>query len=141
MNKHKKPKKKKTLKRLFVQFIKFGIVGLSNTAISLGVYYLLIYFGMHYILANFLGFVVSVINAFFWSSRFVFTEGEETSKVKSFSKVFVTYGGSFLVSTCLITIFVEVFRISEWLAPLLRLLVTVPLNFILNKFWAFKEKI
>ena len=34
------------------QFIKFGIVGLSNTIISLGVYEVCLYLGMHYLPAD-----------------------------------------------------------------------------------------
>lgn len=126
--------------KLIKQFLKFGIVGLSNTFISLAVYYVLVYFGCHYIIANACGFILSVINAFYWNNKYVFTNKQETSLAKAFLKVFMSYGGSFLLSTLLITIFVEVFHISEWLAPILRLVVTVPINFVVNKVWAFKDK-
>lgn len=35
---------KEKLLKLFQQFIKFGLVGVSNTIISLGFYYLLVFF-------------------------------------------------------------------------------------------------
>ena len=41
----------KLLWNKFGQFIKFAIVGCSNTLINLAVYYLLIYVGAHYIIA------------------------------------------------------------------------------------------
>ncbi len=132
--------KKGKLIKTGIQFIKFGIVGLSNTIISLLVYYICIWLGLHYILANFLGFLVSVLNAFFWNSKCVFKEKQEKSAPKAFVKVFISYGVSFLLSTILIFLMVEILQISEWLAPLLRLLVTIPLNFLVNKFWAFKDK-
>lgn len=128
------------IKRLCVQFVKFGIVGFSNTLISLMIYYLLVYFGIHYIFANTAGFLVSVCNAFYWNNKYVFKEKTESSIIRAFGKVFLSYGGSFLLSTVLITLFVEVLGISELLAPLLRLIVTVPINFILNKVWAFKDR-
>lgn len=126
--------------KLIKQFLKFGIVGLSNTLISLAVYYILVYLGCHYILANACGFIISVINAFYWNNKYVFTNKQETNLAKAFAKVFASYGGSFLLSTLLITVFVEIFHISEWLAPILRLVVTVPINFVVNKLWAFKDK-
>lgn len=128
------------LKKLFVQFVKFGSVGVSNTVISLVVYYILVYFNIHPVIANAGGFVVSVINSYYWNSRYVFKEKTETNSKKAFTKVTASYGISFIVSTLLIELFVDVMHISKYIAPLLRLLVTVPLNFILNKKWAFKEK-
>ena len=44
-----------------IQFIKFGIVGASNTVISYGIYALLTYFGVPYVISNIIGFVVGVI--------------------------------------------------------------------------------
>lgn len=131
---------KKELFALVWQFFKFGLVGISNTLISLAVYYILVAFGVNYILANTMGFLISVINAFFWNYRYVFKDKTETSIPKSFTKVFLTYGISFLVSTVLIWFMVDILHISEWIAPLIRLVVTVPLNFVLNKLWAFRKK-
>lgn len=131
---------KKEFFALVWQFIKFGIVGFSNTLISLAVYYILVFFGWKYLLANTMGFLISVCNAFFWNYRYVFKDKTETSIPKSFSKVFITYGISYLVSTFLIWLMVDIMHISEWLAPLIRLVVTVPLNFVLNKLWAFRKR-
>lgn len=131
---------KKEFFALVCQFIKFGIVGFSNTLISLAVYYILVFFGWNYLLANTMGFLISVCNAFFWNYRYVFKDKTETSIPKSFSKVFITYGISYLVSTFLIWLMVDIMHISEWLAPLIRLVVTVPLNFVLNKLWAFRKR-
>lgn len=130
----------KKYRDLIIQFVKFGIVGFSNTFISLGVYYALVYFGVYYLLANACGFVVSVINAFYWNNKYVFKDKTETSMVRTFLKVFASYGGSFCISTVLIFVMVNLLGISEWWAPLLRLAVTVPINFLLNKLWAFRRK-
>ena len=131
---------KTKLDKLFQQFIKFGLVGVSNTIISLGIYYLLVYLNIHPVIANAVGFIVSVINSFFWNNKFVFVEKTEYNNKKAFVKVFVSYGVSFILSTVLIELFVDVLHISKYLAPILRLLVTIPLNFFMNKLWAFKEK-
>ena len=128
------------IKRLITQFFKFGIVGASNTLISLGCYYLLVYLGAHYLVANAVGFVVSVCNSYFWNSRYVFKEKKEQSGIRAFIKVFCSYGISFCLSSILMMLFVQVMGISEYLAPILRLVFTIPLNFVMNKLWAFKEK-
>lgn len=117
-----------------VQFIKFGLVGVSNTFVSLIVYYLLIYFSVNYILANIAGFVISVLNAFFWNSKYVFKHSQKGSLVRTY----ISYGMTFLLSNLLLYGLVEFMNVSKIVAPVLCLVVTIPLNFILNKYWTFK---
>ena len=65
------------------QFIKFGIVGVSNTLISLAVYQLALNaLGLHYLAANALGLVISVVNAYYWNNRCVFGGGQKRPFLK-----------------------------------------------------------
>lgn len=57
------------------QFIKFGIVGISNTLISYVVYNnVLLRLKMHYIGASIIGFLVSVVNSYYWNNKYTFKE-------------------------------------------------------------------
>lgn len=125
------------MKKSIIQFIKFGIVGCSNTLISLAIYYVLIYFHINYIVANTVGFIVSVLNAYYWNKRFVFKVDKEKD-MKALIRTFVSYGSTFILSTLLLFIMVNQLGISEILVPIINLMITIPLNFVLNKFWAFK---
>jgi len=118
-----------------VQFIKFGIVGLSNTTISLGIYYIFIFISKDfYLIGNIVGFIVSVFNSYYWNSKYVF---KKTTN-QSFIKTTISYGSTFVLGVILLLLMVEVLGISEIVAPLFNLLITVPVNFLLNKFWAFR---
>ena len=128
---------KEDLFNIIKQFVKFGLVGLSNTIINLAVYYGLLYLGVHYLIANTVGFIVSVLNAYYWNRKYVFKKSENKIS-KSLIKTYVSYGSTFLLGTGLMFVMVHCFRISETVAPIIILLVTIPLNFLLNKFWAFK---
>lgn len=119
------------------QFIKFGLVGVSNTLISLGIYYLLYFLGSHYLIANAIGFIVSVFNAYYWNNKYVFKKTQD-GNLKPFIKTFLAYGVTFLLSTGLLFISVQYAGISKIVAPLICLAVTTPINFFVNKFWAFK---
>lgn len=133
-------KRNKTL----LQFVKFGIVGLSNTIIGYLVYSLCVWLGIHYLLANLLGFAVSVVNAFYWSNRFVFKKNsnEQRGLWSSFIKSTLSYASTgILLNSILLWLFIDVMLMSEFVAPLIILLITVPTNFILNKYWSFKTKI
>ena len=125
------------------QFIKFGIVGVSNTLIAYIAYSICVYVGIHYLIANALGFFISVLNAYYWSDRFVFKkgEGEARSAIWTLAKTYVAYGSTgLLLASILLYLYVDKLHISEYIAQLLVLVVTIPLNFIINKFWSFKTK-
>lgn len=126
-----------------IQFIKFGIVGVSNTMISYVTYSVCVLLGASYLVGNLVGFVVSVLNSFYWNNKYVFKsgEGQTRSWVQALVKTFVAYAGTGLVlSSVLLVLWIDVLHIPELIAPLINLVVTVPLNFVINKFWAFKTK-
>lgn len=123
------------------QFIKFCLVGVSNTVISYGCYLLMIWAGFYYMVANIVGFSISVINAYYWSNRYVFTEGAEYRVWwKTFLKTYCSYAASGLVlSNILLYIWIDIFCVGEKLAPLFSLVVTVPFNYALNTLWTYKK--
>ena len=126
-----------------IQFVKFGMVGLSNTIISYSVYAALTYIGVYYVAANVIAFVVSVLNSFFWNNKYVFkkTDTEKRNPWWTLAKTFLAYGGTgLLLANALLVLFVEKMGISKYIAPILTLVLTIPLNFIINKFWSFRTK-
>lgn len=132
---------KKFSKNSVVQFIQFGLVGVSNTAISLGVYYIFLWFNKEwYLIGNVVGWIVSVGNAFYWNNKYVF-DGESTEQkvfVRKLGRTYLSYGGTFLLSTGLLFVEVNYWRWSEVLSPIANMVITIPLNFLLNKFWTFR---
>ncbi len=131
------------MKKLVKQFLKFGIVGVSNTLIAYLCFSVCVFVGIHYLIANAIGFFVSVLNAYYWSDRFVFKKGvgESRSTVWTLAKTYIAYGSTgLLLASVLLYIYVDMLQISEYIAQLLVLVVTIPLNFVINKFWSFKTK-
>lgn len=122
------------------QFVKFGIVGLANTAISYVVYLVLIWIGLHYMLASIIGFSVSVLNSYYWNNKYVFRVESGRAWWKTFIKTYVSYAGTGIVlSNILLYLWIDVLGISAMIAPLISLVITVPVNFLANKFWAYKK--
>ncbi len=136
----------------FMQFVKFGIVGISNTIISYIIYVVsLLLFrimgllsNIDYLAAQAAAFILSVIWSFYWNNKIVFVmhEREKRSIWLSLIKTFISYSftGLFL-NTVLIIFWVNVMHVSEFVAPIINLLISVPINFVINKFWAFRGKI
>ena len=135
----------------FLQFVKFGIVGLSNTIISYLIYLaaflslqkLQLFPSVDYLIAQFIGFVLSVLWSFYWNNKYVFAKdkNEKRSTFQAILKTYVSYAFTGLFLNSLLSIlWVEVLQISKIIAPFINLLISVPLNFVMNKFWAFKDK-
>ena len=63
-----------------IQFVKFGLIGLSNTVISYIVYLISLFVFNHfqfslyadYLIAQVIAFILSVLWSFYWNSQFVF---------------------------------------------------------------------
>lgn len=124
-----------------LQFIKFGAVGASNTLISYTIYSISVYFGLHYLLGSILGFIVSVINSYYWNNKYVFQRQHLTIRnhIASFFKMVLSYGlTGLIVQNIFLYVLVEA-GISKYIAPILIMVITIPLNFILNRAWAFKK--
>ncbi len=126
----------------FMQFVKFGLVGLSNTLLTYVVYAILVTLGLHYQLSNVISYAAGIFNSYYWNNKYVFQEeeGQRRNHVKALAKVFASYGFTFCIGAVLLYVWVDVLGISSYLGPVINLLVTIPLNFILNKLWAFHER-
>ena len=137
---------KEERKDLILQFIKFGLVGVSNTLVSWACYYLFLWIDDRlYLVGSIVGTIVSIANAFFWNDRYVFKGGEQDwkSRLKRLGKTYISYGGTSLLSIVLLWLEVELFGVSKAIAPIVNLIITIPLNFLINKYWTFgstKEK-
>ena len=130
------------------QFVKFGLIGVTNTLLGYFIYLLVIWllkpynFAFDYILGSVLGFIISVLWSFYWNNKLVFTEDKANRNIlKSLMKTYLSYASTGLVlSNILLYVFVDLIGISKTIAPFINLLITVPLNFILNKYWAFRKE-
>lgn len=160
-------------KASFIQFIKFGLVGVSNTVVNYVVYLIFVSLGVQYLIANAIGFIVSVLNAYFWGSRFVFREDETKQKRVWWQVLLKTYASyllGFLLNSVLLWLWIDLLDIGQYfgfvgsiingctgivglqpkafssgdisqiMAPIINIFVTVPINFVINKFWAYRQK-
>ena len=133
-----------------IQFVKFGVVGLSNTIISYIIYVVALLLFQNnnlipkvdYLVAQIIAFILSVLWSFYWNNKFVFEkeENEERNILQALIKTYISYAftGLFL-NSILSLLWVEIIGIPKIIAPIINLVVSVPLNFIMNKFWAFSK--
>lgn len=121
----------------FVQFLRFGIIGAFNTLLALGIYELFVYLGLAPQLSNFIAFIISVANAYFWNRKWVFqTKNVDNNAILRF---FALYGATYLISAALLLLWLDVLHINKYIAPILSLFITIPTNFLFSKLWVFKS--
>ena len=134
-----------------LQFVKFGLVGISNTAISYGIEMLCYYVlfanvawadNVRIVITSVLAFLISVTHSYYWNNRYVFGTGTRKTALqhlRAYLKTVACYGVTGLVLAPVLKMYVSGLGVPYWLASLGSLVITIPLNFLLNKFWAFRK--
>ena len=136
-------------RQTFKEFLQFGLVGVSNTIISYLLYVVTLLLvsksgvKFDYIIANIVSWLLSVLWSFYWNNKFVFKkeEGEKRNIWAALFKTYVSYGFTGLIlNNILSVLWVSVLNISKMLAPIINLVISIPINFFMNKLWAFGKK-
>lgn len=139
--------KEKTVASL-IQFMKFCIVGLSNTVVGYALYVTVILFlkpyevSWDYYAGNLVGFVLSVLWSFYWNNRFIFKqrEGEKRNLGQALLRAYLSYAFVGLVlNNAFSYLWIEVLEIPKMIAPFFNVAIGAPINFIMNKVWTFKD--
>jgi putative flippase GtrA len=130
------------------QFIKFGIVGISNTIISYIIYIICLYiienffafFKYDYVICSVISFLLSVLWSFYWNNKYTFKSVEKRLIWKSLLKTYISYAFTgIILNNILLILLIQELGINKRVAPLINLIITVPINFLLNKYWAFNN--
>ena len=54
------------------KLLKFGLVGIFNTLITIISFWILLKFGMNYLIANTIAYLIGVANSYYWNKNWVF---------------------------------------------------------------------
>ena len=122
---------------MLVQFVKFGIVGVSNTALTFIVYTLLLKaFGVFYLAASAVGFIVGATNGFLLNRRWTFREhvGDSLTPVRWA----VVQGCGLGIDEGLLFLLVDTGHLDKLLAQALATIVVTVTTFFANRAWTFK---
>ena len=120
-----------------IQFLKFGLVGVSNTLIAFAVYTLLLKgFGVWYIAASAIGFAVGAVNGFFLNRRWTFRGhvGDAFTPVRWA----VVQGCGLGLNLALLYVFVHDAAVDKLLAQAFATGVVTVLTFVANRAWTFR---
>ncbi|HEY4810281.1 MAG TPA: GtrA family protein [Solirubrobacteraceae bacterium] len=122
---------------MLVQFVKFGLVGVSNTLLTLAVYTLLLkVFGVWYLAASAIGFAVGATNGFLLNRRWTFREhvGDALTPVRWA----VVQGCGLGVNEGLLYLFVHDAKLDKLIAQVCATAVVTVSTFFVNRAWTFR---
>jgi len=120
-----------------VQFLKFGIVGVLNTLIAFAVYTILLKgFGVWYILASGIGFVIGAVNGFLLNRRWTFREhvGDALTPVRWA----IVQSCGLACNLALVYVFVHDAGIDKLIGQIPATAIVVVLTFLANRAWTFR---
>lgn len=123
----------------FRQLIKYGLVGIMNTAVDFLVYQLLTFMGVNYAFAQCVSYSCGILNSYLFNSRWTFKESARREKREfiSFAIVnIVSLGISVvLLRVCYNTLGIESNLISKAIVTPIVMII----NFIGTKLLVFKK--
>ena len=121
----------------FPQFVKFCLVGIFNTAVFYGIYYLLLQLGFSYIVAATAGTIAGILNSYIWNKIFVFRSKRRS--IGEIIKFMIVYGVQYICNITVIHICVTYLGISEVLAGIPAIGIGMFISFLGMKFWSFRR--
>ena len=124
-------------KPIVAQFVKFGIVGVSNTLLTLVVYTVLLkVFGVWYLAASAIGFVVGATNGFLLNRKWTFKEhvGDALTPVRWA----IVQSCGLGINEGLLYLFVHDARVDKLLAQVFATAVVTVTTFFVNRAWTFR---
>lgn len=121
---------------LVLQFVKFGIVGVSNTLIAFAVYTLLLkVFGVWYVAASGIGFAIGAVNGFLWNRAWTFRGhvGDALTPVRWF----VVQSCGLLLDLGLVYLFVDGAGLGKLIGQAVTTVIVTLITFFVNRAWTF----
>ena len=126
-------------KNLF-QFVKFGLVGILNTAVDFGIFTFLNYLiGEHYYrISQIISYSCAVLNSYYLNKSWTFQAGRRFNLIEMLK--FLTINLISLgVSIFFLTLFHEKYQIGILWSKVGATFFSVIINFFGNKYWVFNK--
>ncbi|HMH46672.1 MAG TPA: GtrA family protein [Solirubrobacteraceae bacterium] len=122
---------------MLVQFVKFGIVGVSNTLLFFSIYTVLLkVFGVWYLAASAIGFTIGAINGFLLNRRWTFRGhvGDALTPVRWG----VVQGCGLGLNEGLLYLFVDGATLDKLLGQAFATVIVTVITFLVNRAWTFR---
>jgi putative flippase GtrA len=122
---------------LLLQFMKFGVVGVSNTLLTFLVYTLLLkVFGVWYLAASAIGFACGAVNGFLLNRRWTFRG--HVGDARTPLRWTVVQGSGLGLNEALLFLWVDGVGLDKLLGQAFATAVVTIVTFLANRAWTFR---
>lgn len=121
----------------FKQSVRFCFVGLLNTVVGYGVYFLLVKAEIHYVLASFTAQVAGVAHSYVWNKFWTFKSRQKS--ITEVLKFVMVYALTFVINLVLLSFFIEVLEMDKAIAGFISLALVAIISFTGHKLWSFRK--
>lgn len=123
--------------RFLAQIMKFGLVGVLNTIVDIGVFALLnALAGLYYVISHVISYGAGMVNSFILNRGWTFKVGGKV-KVRELVSFVVLNLAAWGLSLCLIALFVDQLGVAPIPAKVLATVVSSALTFLGSRFFVF----
>ena len=113
-----------------LKLYRFILTGITNTFFTYSLYVLLNFFHIHYLLSYFIGFIVALIITTYMNFNYTFLKKITFKKSTYYIIYLIMY---WLISSIIITCFIEVITLHKNIAPLLTVAILLGPHFLISK--------
>ena len=124
------------LKTSVIQATRFGVVGVANVIINAAIYSLLVYLGVHYIVASAVGTIAGIMNSYIWSKFYVFRR--KGNATKQLFRTILVYSVQISVSWLGLAIMIELLGLDPYSAYAANIVIVTSVSFLGLKYFAFR---
>lgn len=122
----------------WVTFIKFGLVGVLNTAIDFAVFALLTFFGLPYLISQCISYGCGVLNSYIVNRSWTFQQENKADR-REFGKFVFVNVLTLAITSALLAAFYQGLGLPLLAGKLAATILGVLVNFAGSRFWVFKS--
>ena len=129
------------MKKLFIQLVKFGIVGVLATLLEWGIFYILTnIIHIHYGISTAIAFLISTVFNYYLSVKYVFDVDQEKSKKRNFI-IFVIFSIIGLgLNELILFICIEKINLYNMIGKIIATGIVMIFNFMTRKLFLENHK-
>jgi putative flippase GtrA len=125
--------------KIVEQAIKYGLVGVGNTLLSLAVIWVMMKpLGYGAVSSNITGYAVGVLNSFVWNKRWTFRS--QATWLGSALRFGLVFGVCYALQLGLLLYLDKRLAIDKYYNQIIAMAFYTVINFLLNKYFTFREQ-
>jgi putative flippase GtrA len=120
----------------FLQLSKFGMVGVLNTLVGYGAFFILLNY-TNYMISLIISHIIGVTHSYIWNKYWIFKS--EKILINEFLKFNSIYAAVFLTNVLVLVFFVNVMNFDPRIGQLIALPIVTMISFAGHKYWSFRK--